>query len=166
MRKITLRIFLLLLVLSILLSFFKPDYWYNTMLCFGAGITFSIHKYKFEKLVKRNYKKTIIVLLAICSILYCSPIGCRGVVYNVFSISFCLLIVSFTMKLQLRNEILTWFGRNLFPLYIYQRIPMILLLTVDGGILCSSYPILFVILCFLITSIIAHFYPRFAITLK
>lgn len=70
-----------------------------------------------------------------------------------------------TMKFKINNRFLVWLGQNLFPLYIYQRIPMIILSSIAGGVYAANYPILYVISCFAITSIISYYYRYWTIRL-
>lgn len=47
-------------------------------------------------------------------------------IYELCAISFSLTIVFLTMRVQIGNKITYWLGKNLFGLYILQRVPMIL----------------------------------------
>lgn len=74
-------------------------------------------------------------------------------------------MVILTMRLQLKSKALEWSGKNLFPLYIYQRIPMILLSMIGGGFLVSDFKYLYVIICAIVSIIIVHLYKYVAIKL-
>ena len=79
------------------------------------------------------------------------------------SITFALIVVMLTMKIQVGNSCLQWFGTNLFPLYIYQRIPMIVFQgTISDGFL-SHYPIIYLTTCLLITCLIARYYKYLSV---
>ena len=112
---------LLLMLTAGLLSLVKPTWWYDTMLCFGFGIFYSILREPIESFFKRYYWLALFVSLILLVVLG----GAKGIAYNFYSIAFCSFVVMLTMKLKLNNPVLIWTGRNLFPLYIYQRIPMI-----------------------------------------
>ena len=59
------------------------------------------------------------------------------------------------MKIKVGNKALIWCGTKLFPLYIYQRIPMFFLSEADGGAFISRHPFAYVWACLLITITIA-----------
>ena len=47
--------------------------------------------------------------------------------YELCAVSIAVFIVFVTMRVSISNKILFWLGKNLFPLYILQRLPMIIL---------------------------------------
>ncbi len=153
----------LLLILMIVLSFFKESWWYDTMLCFGAGIIFSLLRERIEPVAKKYYWIVILILLLLLIGLSYVPFSMNGLVYNIYCSIFCLLIVMLTMKVKINNLALIWAGKNLFPLYIYQRVPMILFSTIGGGSFVASHPSLYTSLCLLITILIAHLYKFWTI---
>ena len=105
------------------------------------------------------------MVLALLYLLGKSPYYLRGLVHNTYCVVFCLLVVMLTMKLKVNNAVLIWSGKNLFPLYIYQRIPMIILSSICGGAFVASYPVLYTFACLLITLLFAHFYKYWAVKL-
>lgn len=157
--------FLLLLISVVVLYYAKPAHWYNTMLCFGLGVFFSIWREHIETILKRYYWLLLSLSFIVFMILGESRYYISGFVHNVYCIVFCLLIVMLTMKFKINNTILIWAGKNLFPLYIYQRIPMIILSSICGGAFVASYPVLYTFACLLITLLFAHFYKYWAIKL-
>lgn len=146
------------------LSFFKSEYWINTMFCYVAGLIFSAYKDRLEKCAQRNYWATIIGILLLLFVLDYIPYSLRGFVYNSFAVVFCALVVLGTMKFQVKNPILLWCGKNLFPLYIYQRIPMIVLSSI-GGVFVAEHPVIFIVICLLVTILFAMLYKYIAIKL-
>ena len=153
----------LLLLASLFLSCFKDDYWYNTMWCYGAGMFFSLYLDKVEYFVNRHYSGTLVVVLVLATIAAQIPLHAKGIVYNIFSVLFCAVIVLLTMKFNLKNPVLQWCGKNLFPLYIYQRIPMIILASIGNGVFVANYPMAYVFVCLLTTVVIAYFYKYWAV---
>ena len=149
----------------LVLSFLKPSWWYNTILCFGIGILYSVLRERIEPIMKRFYwlilSLLLIVFIALGETHYCI----RGFVHNAYCVVFCLLVVMLTMKIKVNNAVLIWSGKNLFPLYIYQRIPMIILSSICGGAFVASYPVLYTFACLLITLFFAHFYKYWAVKL-
>ncbi len=69
------------------------------------------------------------------------------------------------MKLRIGNKPLYWLGANLFPLYIYQRIPMIVLSHTALGNLPKDMPLLYIVSCMFITLFIARYYRYWQIKL-
>lgn len=159
------RCIILLSLSVILLSFLKPSYWYDTMLCFGAGLLYSLSKEKVEGLARKHYWKVLGVLVLLLIGTYCVPFHARGLTYNAFAIVFCLLIITLTMRCNINSRILTWCGANLFPLYIYQRIPMIILSEVGDWKLVCTYPVLYIYICLTATILIALCYRYWAVKL-
>ena len=157
--------FFLLGVSALALSCVKPGWWYDTMFCFGVGIFYSTWRDRIESSLKQYYWFVLPVLLVLLFLLGRCPYYIRGLVHNTYSIVLCLLIVMLTMKIKVNNAVLIWSGKNLFPLYIYQRVPMIILSSICGGAFVSSYPVLYTFACLLITLLFAHFYKYWAVKL-
>jgi hypothetical protein len=148
-----------------ILSVTKGSYWYNTMLSFPAGYVYSQYKNQLEHFVKSHYLSCLIILLVIFAVLHIKPY-LEVVSYNIQSIAFALLVVLLTMKMKIDNKWLLWMGVNLFPLYIYQRIPMIAMRETLGNDFIKNYTIVYVIACLAITVLIAKFYKYWQIKLK
>ena len=149
----------------ILLSFLKPSWWYDTMLCFALGVFFSVFRQHFELIVKKYYGIILFIFVILLLCIEKIPYSAKGLVYNTFCMVFCLLIIVLSMKIQINNSLLIWAGKNLFPLYIYQRIPMIIFSSINGGTFVSSYPVLYTFLCLLTTLLFAYFYKFWAVKL-
>lgn len=156
---------MMLFVTMLALTYVKESWWYDTMLCFGAGLTYSCYKQKIEHFLRGNYYVTLCLLIVALIILCYLPFEYRGIKYNLFSIVFSLFIVLVTMKIKVNNKVLIWMGKNLFPLYIYQRVPMIILSTISSGILTNTYPVFYVICCFITTLLITIFYKHWSVKL-
>ncbi len=71
-----------------------------------------------------------------------------------------VVIILLMMKFKIGNFLTVWMGVNLFPLYIYQRLPMIVL---SNYITCNPY-ILFV-LSFALACAIVPVYKRIQINI-
>ena len=133
----------------------KKSTWFNTLLCYPAGMMYSLLGDKIEKLMKKKrfYYPALLLLSVVFIVL-------RFVIRNVATYSicacvFCLIIVLVTMKVKFDNPFLQFFGKYSFSIYILQRIPMMLLERV--GI---SQPILFTALAFAVTCIMAVIYDK------
>ena len=81
--------------------------------------------------------------------------------YNIEHLSVAVCIVILTMKFECRNKALEWCGQHLFPLYIYQRLPMMAI----PSQFIAYCPIAYVAGCLLITLIIASLYKYWQIKL-
>ena len=149
----------------LVLSFLKSFWWYDTMLCFGVGMLYSVWRERIEVILKRYYWLILPMVLVLLYLLDKSPYYLHGLVHNAYCLVFCLLVVMLTMKIKVNNAVLIWSGKNLFPIYIYQCIPMIILSSICGGAFVSSYPVLYTFACLLITLLFAHFYKYWAVKL-
>ena len=109
----------------------KDSYWWNTAVFFPLGIWYSYLREKIEALIQKSNKiywfwfVLFAVLFAGTHFLYCKTDkvflfmadGC-------FMMAFLLTAL---MKFKLGNPVLAWLGKNLFGIYILQRLPMRLL---------------------------------------
>lgn len=167
-KKHFVLITILLSIISVLTLFYlKPIYWYDTILCYPAGMVWSAKKESIDSFIKKHYLSVLILLLILFITLRNLKLPfAHGLTYNTENILFSFIIVVITMKVRMSNSILTWFGVHLFPLYIYQRIPMIVFSQSSYKVLPSTYPYIYIALCLGITCIIAHFYKYWSISMK
>jgi hypothetical protein len=135
----------------------KTDCWYDTILAYPAGIFFSLHKNVIVPFLKKKYAIKLFGGAMLVAIFRVLPYDYFCLKFNILSIIFALLIIQLSMKIKIQNAVLCWLGLNLFPLYIYQRIPMFLFSEINCSIVRDA-PFLFMAASFIITSIIAHFY--------
>ena len=150
-------------ITSILMSYFKADYWYNTMFCYTTGIFFSLYKHKIEWFTKTHYWPMLIIAVIVLVIMDRIPYSAKGLVYNGFSVVFCSVVILLTMKFRCNGKVLLWCGQNLFPLYIYQRIAMIALSSINDGAFAAGYPFCFTVACLVITIAITMAYKYIAV---
>lgn len=159
----------MLLVFAIVLSFVKGSWWYDTCLVYVAGSYFAFYKKTIENVVGRYYAKCIIVFGVGFIISYLlmnrTPSDIRYLAMNVCSIFFAFFIVLVCFKVKLNSTLLEWSGKNLFPLYIYQRLPMILFASIMGGSLVVEYRYCYVVVCMLVAILITILYKYIAIRL-
>lgn len=160
---------IMIVVFAFILSFYRGTWWYNTVYAYGAGLIFSEYKDNLIFSMKANYGRWMIsvgggFLLCLCTYLYfytpfkgeLERLG--AMVFDIMSVFFALLVVMITMKVRIGNNVLIWLGTNLFPLYIYQRLSMMVLTELYPNALVISYPQLFFIICLLTTGMIAYTY--------
>lgn len=151
-------IFLSCMCAMFALSFLKDSWWYDTILAYPAGYLYENYRPRIEKIQKRYYLVTFFILIFIFLYTHSHGPYLRGLRPNIMSVAFALIVVMLTMKITIGNSLLQWFGRNLFPLYIYQRIPMIALQATVGDDFLSHYPLIYLVACLLITCVIAGYY--------
>jgi peptidoglycan/LPS O-acetylase OafA/YrhL len=145
------------------LYLFKPAHWYNTMLVFPAGVTYALYADKLERLIQKKYGLVVLTLIAVFFLihLFMGMHPLHGLTFNVKSIVFALLIVVLTMKFRIGNRWLYWCGASLFPLFIYQRVPMLSMRAIAGNEWICEHPNVFIIVCFVITVGITLLYNKY-----
>lgn len=141
---------LLTLVYMIVMSKFKEQWWYNTVLCYPLGMWFSLYKLKIESVFKNKskyyYMAVIISIVLLCvSLIYRKNIYVFSTMYVAF---FIISIVLISMKIKLNSKFFEFMGNNVFYIYIYQRLPMIILLKYN---LCFNNRYIFLIISFIST---------------
>lgn len=155
--------FLLAAAYIILLNSKSNLVWYNTIFSFAAGLLFSQYKTQIEMLVQRHYWLFLPICLFAFLAVHTYKFTFYGLKDNFSSILFAISIVVISMKIKVGNKALIWCGTKLFPLYIYQRIPMIFLSTFDGGTFVTQHPFAYVWTCLVITIAIAFLYRSISI---
>lgn len=131
--------------------------WYNTIFAFGTGMVVSWHKERLFRLFHRHYIGCL-CLAGLCALVGL-PLEWRfplyGVSYNAVVVMFTLLVAVFFTRFNLNGgyRVLEWCGKSIFPIYIYERIPM----TVFADSL-SSYPVAFIAVTLVVTLAIASLY--------
>lgn len=147
----------------LILYAFKPHYWYDTMLVFPAGILYALCRGQVEVIVQKWYIPSLLLLLATFILLGrlhgVHPM--HGVTYNLKAIVLALMIVLVTMKVKVGNSWLYWCGFSLFPLFIYQRLPMIAMTGVFRNAWVDAHPHLYIGICFSVTVGIALLYNKY-----
>lgn len=150
---------LILLFLYIaLLNVLRPSesWWFDTILAYGFGYYYSKHRNNIEKFVQRiGYSTSVICCVFLIVLLGFYKIEWLYLGYNLRAVVFAMLVVLISMKIRFSSKILIWMGINLFPLYIYQRLPMLVLSTVNDGAFMLDNPYIYTALCLAITTVIA-----------
>lgn len=150
----------LVTILSIIFIFImirmeQPSRYYNTTIIFSLGMWYSIFRKHVESiLMKKDSYYALFCVGLVCAYFgaYFNrwEYGIEG--YTAWAVLFTILIVVFTMKISICNNLLNWFGNHIFGIYILQRIPMILLAQTS---LDENHKYVFLILTVLITILIA-----------
>lgn len=148
----------------LLLACFKEDWWYNTLLCYPLGFMYSSLKEPVESFIKKHYWIVLLVVIMLFAMTRFSPADSLGISYNLMSMLFAIAVVIVTMKVGVGNPPLRWLGKNLFPIYIYMRIPMIVMDHKWSGFV-GTQPALFIIVSLIVTLLITRFYKHWQISL-
>lgn len=152
-KKENISVLVLLLSLCLLgfmLAHLKPEWWYNTLFCFVFGCFYSWKIIGREDVIIKHYLCILFLTIVFFVGLFILPGDFYCIKYNLLSVSFSFLVVLLTMKFQVQSVFLDWMGMNLFPLYIYQRLPMIVLSELGIGVI-NQYSELFTLTAFVIT---------------
>ncbi len=106
----------------------KGGWWYDTVMCYPAGMIFSWQAEKIRRYLSGSVWYYCVGLIVLC----CSFLAvytCRkGNVwfFELLSVLFALIIVMLTVRFRAAGRFYGYIGKHLFCFYIYQRIPMIL----------------------------------------
>ena len=125
----------LLLYIGLSLFMGLDSTWYETTLCFLAGIAVASYKSQVDKMLSKE-KNTIIVLI-VCTTLFVVSfvIGCGPFVQGAFKIAckmmssvlFCLCWVAFMRLVSLENSVTCFLGKLYLEIYIIQGAVYLLL---------------------------------------
>lgn len=144
---------------------FKGDWWYNTILAYPTGVTFTVYRESIISAIKRHWLIAMMSSFIVFALGYVfMTVHGNPVVHNVVSVLMCILMIIVMMKVRVHNKYLEWMGKNLFPLYIYMRIPMILLS--QDTVIVHNHEALYVMMCFIITLLFGYLYRFFKLSIK
>lgn len=116
-----------IIVYTIVILLFKPDYWCSTIFCFPAGVLYSTHKNKIDKLIISNKGWLFQITFFVLAIAFTLVRYNHLILYINSCIFFCLFITTISVYFNNKdNKIIAWIGKNSFGIYLLQRIPMIL----------------------------------------
>ena len=163
-------LFVMSVACVIALSFLKSgEFWYNTILCYPLGFLYSSYKEKIEPFLKRYYWGALLALMillvgAFSLFLSCQVANPFQLLYNAFCMLFVMTVVMVTMKVGIGNAPLRWAGSHLFPIFIYMRLPM-LVMEQKTPALVGTYPAVFILIALAVTLLIARCYKYVEIKL-
>lgn len=161
--KIGILTFLMFLFVIFLKISGKPVFWYNTILCFLAGMVFSFYKDKIVILYKRNNRMWILSIVCLSIVfLFTAIFRNKLICYEIMSISFVCIILLILMKVKVSSSFFTFLGKHVFSIYILQRIPMICISTLQ----IELHPYLFFATSFIITIVFAIIFDKMMEKLK
>lgn len=148
----------LLFLIMIALAFCRDSYWYNTMLAYPAGALYALRRDRVNQVFRSHFWLSAIALAGLTAgvhvLTHFVDLPGGDAWYNLKGIAFALLVVCLMTRIELRSRPLAWMGENLFEIYIYQRLPMIAMMTLFASC-CQSQRWVFVIVSVCITFAIA-----------
>lgn len=138
----------------------KDPWWYNTIMCYPAGMIFSLKKDRIDAfLSKKNYSRPFCfgILFIIFTLLKFGYDKTKNeLLFIVTAIIFAFAYVMLMSVISVDNKILRFFGNHIFSIYILQRIPM--------GILSSlglnKNTVLFSVSCLILTIFISVLFDK------
>ena len=126
---------------AVVFHHYYPDiwWWYDTILCYATGMWFAFFRPQIERFLSGELRFWVSfgALLVLFRVLFYYRNSLA--VYEALAVVFCLLGVLVSMKVKVGNRVLDWLGRQVFTVYILQRLPMMLL--EQWGL--SAYPYAF-----------------------
>ncbi len=140
------------------------SYWYSTALCYPAGMWYAFFQKRFEKHLlesDRIWFVTLIITLTLTLTLYLH----RSFIwfYEASAIGFTILVVLISMRFSFDSKAYYWMGKNLFSLYMLQRLPMIYL---DSIGLSQNHTHIYIYACFIIMILLTILYNKLIGLLK
>lgn len=107
----------------------KDAWWYDTVLVYPLGMWFSFGRAQIERLF-RKHPSLWYAAAAVLAAVFVFAHRRRDASFPLYLLQLQLmapLVVLVTMKLNVCNRVLIFFGKHLFEIYILMRIPMLLL---------------------------------------
>lgn len=140
----------------------KEPWWYNTLWAYPCGVFFSLYKQQIEGIVMKHFLLTVIVLSVLFLGIYLLTEDMMGIRTNALSVVYALGVVVMSMRIKIGNRILCWMGKHLFPIYIYQHVPMMVFSVVLPVWVLRDYPLAYILICFTFTMVITQVYSYFS----
>lgn len=138
---------------------YKESRFYNTVLCYVLGMWFAFFKPWIDRFLKKNWVYGSVIGVTLLIFVYTYINKDANLIFNqLMYLLFVLCIVLVTMKVVIGNCILDWCGSHLMPLFILQRIPM---LVFGKYTYFMGRPYLYFGLSFVITVIMAWLFDKY-----
>lgn len=157
-------LFIMTAVVIVMLYRVKDHWWYDTLMAYPLGYAFSCYRDSVIRWIRQHYCTsllTAVITFTCLSMWHHEYLGFR---FNAISMAFAMIVLLLTMKVQVHNPVLEWCGKHLFPIYMYMRLPMIVIQQTKPETLTNN-PSLFIIASLVITTIIATLYKHWQIKL-
>ena len=97
----------------------KSTWWYNTILCYNAGIFYSLMKNKIDEFLKGHTIRWIFsIVVLIIVFIFAKENRSHLSMYELHAIVFCLIITLLSMRIKINSKILNFLGNHVFSIYI------------------------------------------------
>lgn len=136
------------------------------MMAYPAGVLFAAYQNRIVAVFRKYYLPLLILLGGTFFVTFYQLPKMRGISDNIASICFALIVVLLTMKIIVENDFLKWCGEHLFPLYIYQRLSMIVMYDCFGSEFVKNHAMFFPFIALLVTCLISRFYNYWQIKMN
>ena len=135
---------------------YSQSWWYNTLLCYPAGMWYSHYKERIDGTMCRTEYWFLALALVVPAFLFLYRMGNQAA-YTLCACLFCLILCLLCMKIRIENAPLRWLGEHLFEIYILQRIPFTLLQRTG----LSVFPFILTFTALILTVAMACFFHYF-----
>ena len=124
----------------------KDPYWYNTMAAYPVGMAACLVKKRLDSMATVTYWTALILAVLLLALTFRHHEDSYQLIYSAKSVLFSVTMVLLLKKVKMGNPVLNWLGKNLFPIYVYQRLPMLLLAYFNPFGVLTECPVLFILL--------------------
>ena len=146
----------------VILGYFKikESYWFDTIICYACGMWYSLLKEKIDKIINSNLAVYAVFFAGAAAGLCVSFLkrNSHFAFTELYMLFFVAFVVILSMRVSFHNKILAWCGKNLFGLYIMQRIPMMIFK--ETGVADFNVYLYFV-LCVAVTVPVAWLFEKY-----
>jgi len=124
LSKAAILITVLCILYIVVVSKFKDRYWIDTILAFPLGCIVSLFKDKI------SFKKHVLWFIALAACVILLVAAKNGLIPTFYGrtqtamVAFSLSLVFLSMRVKINSKVLSWFGSQVFGIYILQRLPM------------------------------------------
>ena len=140
----------------------RPDYVYNTLYAYVFGCCFAMIRRGFESIFFSCGRAWVLCVTMSCFAYWqLTQYRAYTAVSELSAIVFSFLIVLLSGKFLSRSRILGYCGRHLFSLYIFQRLPMLMLH--DTKIAANRY--VYFVICLACTFAISAIFDKYVVKL-
>lgn len=135
------------------------EYWYDTVMLLPLGAWWAVADRRGEKLIRHSdltWASSVLVMAAAAMALFVHRDD-SFILHEGWLMTFCALVVLLSMRVTPVSQLLGFCGDHVLPIYLFQRIPMILLY--ESGLL-DSVPHLGLLVTLAACAVMAMVYDR------
>lgn len=153
LNKVLISTFVGVILYTAIMGLYKETWWYDTSFCYVLGALYSVYKEKIELWLENRNLLCLVYSVVFFIIAYHFK---NNIIWNyLHTLLFAVIIIIISRKVRLNNVFFEWIGRNLFPMYIFQRLPMMLLVKNE---FMAENPYVFFVVAFISTICITYIY--------